>query len=88
MLNLRITFPTHFCYTCVVGDEKVEVLLTECGHRICRICLEFGIDEDGGYKCSICFVSAWFVHKSPLRPQRPCSKHLSSVSKTLRAKDG
>ncbi|KAJ5204493.1 uncharacterized protein N7498_005372 [Penicillium cinerascens] len=28
MLNPRITFPTHFCHTCVVGGDEVDVLLT------------------------------------------------------------
>ena len=47
MLDPRITFPTHFCHTCVVGGEKGRGTLTKCGHRVCRICLEFGIDEEG-----------------------------------------
>ncbi|CEO58950.1 hypothetical protein PMG11_03642 [Penicillium brasilianum] len=35
MEHPRITFPTHFCHTCVVDGEQggVEVLLTKCGHR-------------------------------------------------------
>ncbi|CAI7566895.1 unnamed protein product [Penicillium discolor] len=28
-----IRFPTHFCHTCVQDGERVEVLLTKCGHR-------------------------------------------------------
>ncbi|KAJ5620676.1 hypothetical protein N7510_004660 [Penicillium lagena] len=33
ILDPRILFPTHFCHTCVQGDEEAEVLLTKCGHR-------------------------------------------------------
>ncbi|KAJ5359077.1 uncharacterized protein N7496_011490 [Penicillium cataractarum] len=35
MQNPYISFPTHFCHTCVVDGEYggVEVLLTKCGHR-------------------------------------------------------
>lgn len=87
MLDPRITFPTHFCHTCVVGGEKVEVLLTKCGHRVCRICLEFGIDGKGAYECSICFAPTQFVHRSPLGPQRSCSEHPYSVSKTVGPKE-
>ncbi|KAJ5937922.1 hypothetical protein N7454_004264 [Penicillium verhagenii] len=48
-----IPFPTHFCHTCVVGCEdtcnaETEILLTKCGHRVCRTCLSFGVDEEGG----------------------------------------
>ncbi|KAJ6120647.1 hypothetical protein N7523_004927 [Penicillium sp. IBT 18751x] len=82
MLDSRIAFPTHFCHTCVVGGDKVEVLLTKCGHRICRTCLEFGIDEEGVHECNICFVPAQFVQRSPLGAQRSCSEHLSCVSRT------
>jgi formylmethanofuran:tetrahydromethanopterin formyltransferase len=56
-----VRFPTHFCHTCVQDGESVEVLLTKCGHRVCRTCLEFGVDKRGAYVCSICFVVAGFV---------------------------
>ncbi|KAJ5135312.1 uncharacterized protein N7515_004590 [Penicillium bovifimosum] len=56
-----VRFPTHFCHTCVQDGESVEVLLTTCGHRVCRTCLEFGVDEQGVYCCSICFVVTGFV---------------------------
>jgi hypothetical protein len=81
MLDPRISFPTHFCHTCVVGGDKVDVLLTKCGHRVCRTCLEFAIDGDGVYECSICFAPTSFVARSPLGSQRSCSEHLSGVSK-------
>ncbi|KAJ5883603.1 uncharacterized protein N7473_010489 [Penicillium subrubescens] len=63
MQNPYITFPTHFCHTCVVDGESggVEVLLTKCGHRVCRTCLGFGMDGNGVYECSICFRPAQFV---------------------------
>lgn len=83
MLDPRITFPTHFCHTCVVGGDRIEVLLTRCGHRVCQTCLEFGVDGEGGYECSICFAPTSLVQRSPLGPQRSCSQHLSSVSKKL-----
>ncbi|KAJ5117433.1 hypothetical protein N7448_011065 [Penicillium atrosanguineum] len=86
MLDPSITFPTHFCHTCVVGGDKVDVLLTKCGHRVCRTCLGFGIDGEGVYECSICFVPAQFVHRSPLGGQRSCSEPFFSVSKTLSPK--
>lgn len=75
--NPRIKYPTHFCYTCVSGGEDVEVLLTKCGHRVCRTCLEFGVAEDGVYECSICFLPAEFVARSPLGPLRSCSEEIS-----------
>lgn len=62
----RIRYPTHFCHTCVDDGERVEVLLTKCGHRVCRTCLEYGVDENGIYDCSICFAPAEFVARSPL----------------------
>ncbi|KAJ9488874.1 hypothetical protein VN97_g4415 [Penicillium thymicola] len=65
--NPPVRFPTHFCHTCVQDGERVEVLLTKCGHRVCRICLEYGIDGDGVYECSICFLPTGFVARSPLR---------------------
>lgn len=60
MENPRIAFPTHFCHTCVVDGEYggVEVLLTKCGHRVCRTCLGFGVGGHGVYECSICFRPA------------------------------
>ncbi|CAG8943470.1 unnamed protein product [Penicillium salamii] len=64
MLEPRINYPTHFCHTCVEDGERVEVLLTKCGHRVCRTCLEFGIDG-GVYECSICFREVDFVARSP-----------------------
>lgn len=82
--NPRITFPTHFCHTCVVGGDVVDVLLTQCGHRVCLTCLEFGTDANGVYECSICFAPAQFVARSPLGPeQRSCSEQISSVSKSI-----
>ncbi|CAG7916663.1 unnamed protein product [Penicillium olsonii] len=65
MLQPHIHYPTHFCHTCVEDGERVEVLLTKCGHRVCTTCLEFGIDG-GVYECSICFRVADFVARSPL----------------------
>ncbi|KAJ5420881.1 hypothetical protein N7465_003400 [Penicillium sp. CMV-2018d] len=64
--NPPIRFPTHFCHTCVQDGERVEVLLTKCGHRVCRTCLEYGVDGDGVYECSICFLPTGFVARSPL----------------------
>ncbi|KAJ5588567.1 hypothetical protein N7537_011245 [Penicillium hordei] len=64
--NPPIRFPTHFCHTCVQDGERVEVLLTKCGHRVCRTCLEYGVDGDGVYECSICFAPTGFVARSPL----------------------
>lgn len=63
--NPCITFPTHFCHTCVVDGDVVDVLLAKCGHRVCRTCLEFGTDGEGIYECSICFKPAQFVARSP-----------------------
>ncbi|CAI7620480.1 unnamed protein product [Penicillium viridicatum] len=57
--NPPIRFPTHFCHTCVLDGERVEVLLT-------KICLEYGVDADGVYECSICFLPTGFVARSPL----------------------
>lgn len=92
MQNPQIRFPTHFCHTCVMGGDCVEVLLTKCGHRVCRTCLSFGIDDDGIYECSICFAPASLVAKSPLGGvgrdgslQRSCSEQISSVSMKLMA---
>ncbi|KAJ5158399.1 Zinc finger RING-type [Penicillium coprophilum] len=65
-LDPPIKFPTHFCHNCVQDGEMVEVLLTKCGHRVCRTCLDFLTDADGQYECSICFVPAEFVARSPL----------------------
>lgn len=63
MQNSSIAFPTHFCHTCIVGTEfgSVEILLTKCGHRVCRTCIAFSTDQAGGYECSICFRPANFV---------------------------
>jgi hypothetical protein len=63
MQNISIAFPTHFCHTCIVGSEfgSVEILLTKCGHRVCRTCLAFETDQAGVYECSICFRPADFV---------------------------
>lgn len=66
MQNPRIIFPTHFCHTCVMGGDCVDVLLTKCGHRVCRTCLSFGIDDNDIYECSICFAPASFVAKTPV----------------------
>ncbi|KAJ5561567.1 hypothetical protein N7461_000328 [Penicillium sp. DV-2018c] len=65
-----VRYPTHFCHTCVQDGEKVEVLLTTCGHRVCRTCLKFGVDEDGVYVCSICFVVTGFVSRKGCGVQR------------------
>ncbi|KAI2689768.1 hypothetical protein CBS147355_219 [Penicillium roqueforti] len=54
--NPPLRFPTHFCHACVEDGERVEILVTECGHRVCRTCLTYGVDEDGVYECNICFV--------------------------------
>jgi hypothetical protein len=69
MQNPHITFPTHFCHTCVVDGQSggVEVLLTKCGHRVCRTCLGFGMGENGVYECSICFRPAQFVVRERVR---------------------
>ncbi|CAP92162.1 hypothetical protein E8E15_004541 [Penicillium rubens] len=61
-----IRFPTHFCHTCVEDGERVEVLLTTCGHRVCRTCIKYGVDENGVYECSICFAPTGFVARSPV----------------------
>ncbi|KAJ5301451.1 hypothetical protein N7508_006314 [Penicillium antarcticum] len=76
--NPRTRYPTHFCYTCVGDGEDVDVLLTKCGHRVCRTCLEFGV-EDGVYECSICFLPAEFVARSPLGSLRSCSEEVSAT---------
>ncbi|KAJ5127066.1 hypothetical protein N7448_007845 [Penicillium atrosanguineum] len=83
MLDPLVTFPTHFCHTCVVGGDEGDVLLTKCGHKVCRTCLGFGVDGEGRYDCSICFLPAQIVHSSPLGPHRSCSENFSSVSRTL-----
>ena len=80
MLQPRIKYPTHFCHTCVEDGEKVEVLLTKCGHRVCRTCLDYGIDG-GVYECSICFKPADFVTRSPLRPSPSTSRSRSPARK-------
>ncbi|CAG7948311.1 unnamed protein product [Penicillium nalgiovense] len=61
-----IRFPTHFCHNCVEDGERVEVLLTTCGHRVCRTCIEYGVNENGVYECSICFAPTGFVARSPV----------------------
>ena len=81
MQDPRIQFPTHFCYTCVMDGDCADILLTKCGHRVCRTCLSFGVDSNKVYECSICFSPTEFVSRSPLGPQRSCSEHISSVSK-------
>ena len=85
MLDPTIQFPTHFCHTCVVGGDVVDVLLTTCGHRVCRVCLSFGLDAQGAYECCICFAPATFVARSPLSGARSCSVQMSSVGKSKRA---
>lgn len=81
MQDPKIQFPTHFCYTCVVGGERgEEILLTRCGHRVCRTCLEFGRDgEEGEYECAICFCVTGFVARSGLSGKRARSEQISSV---------
>lgn len=79
MLQPRIRFPTHFCHTCVEDGERVEVLLTKCGHRVCRVCLEYAT-EAGVYECGICFKVAEFVTRSPSSPIRgPCPTPVSCL---------
>ncbi|KAJ5682392.1 hypothetical protein N7462_005557 [Penicillium macrosclerotiorum] len=75
----RVLFPTHFCHTCVADGGSVDVLLTTCGHRVCRTCLSFGAGKDGEYECSICFAPTHFVARSPLSPQRTCSGNVLRV---------
>lgn len=53
--------------------------MTKCAHRVCKTCLEFGVDEDGVYECSICFAPAEFVARSPLGPLRSCSEGASTT---------
>jgi len=86
MQDPNIDFPTHFCHTCVVGSEtESEILLTKCGHRVCRTCLSFGVDECGTYECSICFEPTSFVAKSALsKPRRARSEEIAPV----RVKEG
>lgn len=81
MQDPNIDFPTHFCHTCVVGSEmESEILLTKCGHRVCRTCLSFGAEESGVYQCSICFAPTSFVAKSPLSwPRRAKSDEMTPV---------
>ncbi|CAL5871152.1 uncharacterized protein PFLUO_LOCUS5398 [Penicillium psychrofluorescens] len=83
ILDPRVRFPTHFCHTCVQGGEEAEVLLTKCGHRVCRTCLSFGMNEDDAYECSICFAPTDIVTRSPLSAQRSCSEQISSLSMKL-----
>lgn len=95
MHNTSIAFPTHFCHTCVVDGESggVEVLLTKCGHRVCRTCLGFGTDGEGVYECSICFRPAQLVVRGRERApvgfgvgvsgQRSCNEQIVSVSRRL-----
>lgn len=85
MLQSGIRYPTHFCHTCVEDGERVEVLLTKCGHRVCRTCLEFGVDE-GVYECSICFAPTGFVARIPLSPGK--FPGLGDVSSVLRKEKG
>lgn len=87
--NPRIALPTHFCHTCIIGGERVEVLLTQCGHRVCLTCLGFGMDGKGNYECSICFAPAQFVTRSPLGLMpRSRSGQISSVPRRLLPKSG
>ncbi|CAG8907774.1 unnamed protein product [Penicillium egyptiacum] len=74
-----IRFPTHFCHTCVSDGERVEVLLTTCGHRVCRTCIQYGVDEDGVYECSICFVPTGFVARSPLVLVKDCPGEVAPI---------
>ncbi|KAJ5950644.1 uncharacterized protein N7479_009057 [Penicillium vulpinum] len=76
-----IKFPTHFCHTCVEDGERVEVLLTKCGHRVCRTCLQYGVDGDGEYECSICFIPADFVARSPVVVGKDFSGQIPTPSK-------
>ncbi|KAJ5511954.1 Zinc finger RING-type [Penicillium expansum] len=76
-----IRYPTHFCHTCVQDGEMVEVLLTKCGHRVCRTCLEFGVNGEGVYECSICFVPTGFVARSQVGLERDYSAEDSSILK-------
>lgn len=82
MATPRITYPTHFCHTCVVDGESgggIEVLLTTCGHRVCRTCLGFGAGEDGVYECSICFAPAQFVER--VRARSPVTRTPDGVGR-------
>lgn len=79
MQDPRVRFPTHFCHTCIVGGDTSDVLLTRCGHRVCRTCISFGYNADGVYECSICFAPAKVVAWSPLSG-RSCSEQISDAS--------
>jgi hypothetical protein len=89
MLQPKIRYPTHFCHTCVEDGERVEVLLTKCGHRVCRTCVTFGVDGEGIYECSICFAPAEFVARSPLEPKDiPGLEGVSSILNKERKEKG
>lgn len=89
MHDPRVQFPTHFCHTCIGGGDTPDVLLTKCGHRVCRTCLSFGGGVDGPYECSICFVPTTFVARSPLSGARTCSEQISNVSmRALKGRGG
>ena len=83
LLDPSISFPPHFCHTCVVGGKEADILLTKCGHRVCLTCLAFGVGADGAYECSICLAPTDFVTRSPLSSQRSGSEQMSSVSRQL-----
>jgi hypothetical protein len=79
MQMVRIRYPTHSCHSCIQNGESVEILLTKCGHRVCRTCLSFEVRDNGLYECSICFAPAQFVAASPLNPLRSGSAEISST---------
>ncbi|KAJ5578210.1 uncharacterized protein N7459_007174 [Penicillium hispanicum] len=83
-----VAFPTHFCHTCVVGGDVADILLTKCGHRVCRTCLGFGVGADGVYECSICFAPTSFVARSPLSALRACSEEMACVSRRVVSRAG
>ncbi|OQE14139.1 hypothetical protein PENFLA_c040G08857 [Penicillium flavigenum] len=82
-----IRFPTHFCHTCVEDGERVRVLLTTCGHRVCKICIEYWVDKNGVYECSICFAPTGFVARSPVVLVKDYPEKLAPILKKGKARE-